>query len=136
MVINGGDNAPVRAGTGMSRCWINGFLLIEVMVAVGIICIAMIPMALTFAKIQKSMRQSYQRAVAIELVDGEMEILLAGEWREFREGTQEYMLRGNSTTNLPGGKTQLTIEGNHVRLAWQPARHGVGGDIVRDGIGK
>jgi len=32
---------------------------------------------------------SYQRAVAMEIVDGEIEILAAGEWLAFKSGAQD-----------------------------------------------
>ena len=71
-------------------------------------------------------------AVPMELVDGEMEILVAGEWRAFAPGTHDYPLRGAAATNLPPGRCQLTITTNLLRLEWKPdQRRGVGA-VVRE----
>jgi hypothetical protein len=68
----------------------------------------------------------------MELIDGEMEILLAGEWHSFADGTQPYMLHADTSTNLPPGKTTLTITGKHLRLDWMPATKRPGGEVVRE----
>jgi hypothetical protein len=102
----------------------------------AVVAIAMLPIMGTYARVQKSVRLSYQHAVAMELVDGEMEVLLAGEWREFPAGPQPYALRGAAATNLPSGKTVLTITGNRVRLEWMPDKLGVGGGVTREALAK
>lgn len=106
--------------------------MLELTVAMAILTIAMLPLAFSFQQEEKLLRSSYQRAVAMELVDGEMEILLAGEWRSFQQGTQDYLFRGASVTNLPPGKATLTITGKHVRLDWLPAKKTSGGEVVRE----
>ena len=113
-----------------------GSLLIEAVVAMAVIALAMLPIMGTYARIQNSVRFSYQHAVAMELVDSEMEVLLAGEWREFPAGPQPYALRGDAATNLPPGKTVLTITGNRVRLEWTPDKHGMGGPVLREAVAK
>jgi hypothetical protein len=98
----------------------SGTLMVELVVAIAIMALAMMPLAYSFAQEHRLQRSSYQRAVAMELLDGEMEVLLAGEWRAFKEGTQPYSFRADSAKNLPPGSAQLTIQGNHVRLEWRP----------------
>ncbi len=95
-------------------------LATELIVAMSILVLAMMPLAYSFAQEQKLVRNSYRRAVAMELIDGEMEILMAGEWRAFNPGAQPYSFHAASATNLPPGKATLTITGRHLRLDWQP----------------
>ncbi|MDB6112006.1 MAG: hypothetical protein JWR69_3756, partial [Pedosphaera sp.] len=66
--------ASRRAKRDGRRC---GALSTELIVAMAILVIAAMPLALSFAQEGKVLRQSYQKAAAMELVDGEMEILLA-----------------------------------------------------------
>jgi hypothetical protein len=110
----------------------SGVLTTELIVAMAIISIAMLPLAFSYVQEEKLLRGSYQRAVAMELVDGEMEILLAGEWRAFPEGAQPYSFHAESATNLPPGKATLTVTGKHLRLDWLPAKKSSGGEVVRE----
>lgn len=113
-----------------------GALLMEMSVAMALLLCALMPLALSFAKEQRYLRSCYQRAVAMEIVDGEMEVLLAGEWRAFKEGVQSYQPPGNALTNLPPGKFELAVTGQRLRLEWQPAVKDHGGAVVREAIAK
>jgi hypothetical protein len=78
------------------------------------------------------LRAEYFRGTAMEIVDGEMEVLAAGEWRDFSEGSQPYTVHARAATNLPPGHFQLTKTGNHLRLEWTSNhRQGIG-TIVRE----
>ncbi|HWF19223.1 MAG TPA: hypothetical protein VG754_08145 [Verrucomicrobiae bacterium] len=110
----------------------SGSLVTELVVAMAVLVLAIIPLAFTYPQEEKLLRSSYQRAVAMEIVDGEMEILLAGEWRSFKEGAQPYTFRAQSATNLPPGRAELTVAGKHLRLDWQPAKKASGGEVVRE----
>jgi hypothetical protein len=68
----------------------------------------------------------------MEIVDGEMEVLLAGGWRDFTTGIHSYPVHAHAGQNLPDGQFQLTIQTNLVRLAWQPAEKNHGGAVVRE----
>lgn len=109
-----------------------GALMTEMVVAMSFLMVAMLPLALSFAKEQRYLRSCYQRAIAMEIVDGEMEVLLAGEWRAFKNGAQEYAPRGEALKNLPAGKFELTITGRQLRLEWLPAAKNHGGHVVRE----
>ena len=109
-----------------------GALMTEMVVAMSFLMVAMLPLAFSFAKEQRYLRSCYQRAVAVEIVDGEMEVLLAGEWRAFKNGVQEYSPRGGAMKNLPAGKFELTITGRQLRLEWLPAARDHGGKVVRE----
>ena len=101
-----------------------GFMMTEMVMAMGILIIAMLPLSYSI--------NSYQRAVAMEIVDGEIEILAAGAWHSIPEGTHSYTVRANALTNLPPGQFQLTRTGEHLRLQWASTKkHGIG-PVVRE----
>lgn len=109
-----------------------GALMTEIIMAMAILTIAMMPLAYTFSSEQKLAKSAYQRAVAMELVDGEMEILLAGGWRGFKDGAQPYEFHGAAATNLPPGQATLTITGKHLRLEWLPDKQRAEGRVLRE----
>ena len=109
-----------------------GALITELMVAMAIIVIALFPLAFSFAQEAKFLRASYNRSVAMEIVDGEVEALLAGEWRSFQEGAQDYAPHARAETNLPSGKFQLTLTGHRLRLEWLPSEKDQGARVVRE----
>jgi hypothetical protein len=113
-----------------------GMLMTELVMAMAIFVIAVLPLACSFAQEQKLLRAYYHRAVAMEIVDGEIEALAAGEWRSFNEGAHEYAVRANSVTNLPPGKFLLTVSGKRIRLEWLPEGRGRGGKVIREAIVK
>lgn len=100
----------------------SGSLIVEALVALGILSVASLPLLSVYVFSQRSLRNSYQRGVAMELIDGEMEVLLAGEWREYHPGPQPCELHGDALKNLPSGHAQLTVTGRHLRLEWLPDR--------------
>lgn len=107
-------------------------MMAELLVAIAIFLVALLPIAYSFTAERKLARVDYERAVAMEIVDGEMEVLVAGEWRAFPSGTHPYAVNAQARTNLPPGQFTLTIESNKVRLAWQPAVKRHGGPVVRE----
>lgn len=109
-----------------------GMLLTEMMVGMAIFVIAILPIGYAFMIDAHWARANYQRAVAMEVVDGEMEILAAGEWRSFPEGTHPYAVHANSATNLPPGQLLLTRTGNHLLLEWKPDKPQGIGSVTRE----
>lgn len=104
----------------------------DLMVGLSIFALALLPLGISFAKEMQLVRASYWRGVAMEVVDGEMEILAAGEWQAFADGQSAYPVHSPAATNLPPGTLQLTKSGKHLRLEWQPKeRKGVGA-VVRE----
>ena len=110
----------------------NGWLVAELMIAVAIVAIAMIPLAFSFRGEQRLVRGHYQRVIAMEIIDGEMEALRAGQWREHVEGEREYRITAGARTNLPTGQFMITRSNNFFRLEWQPAKRGAGGIVRRE----
>jgi len=109
-----------------------GWLVAELMVAVSIIAIAMIPLAFSFRGEQKLARAHYNQVVAMEIIDGEMELLNAGQWRACLEGEHEYKVTAHSASNLPPGKFIVTRSNDWLRLDWRPAKRNTDGVISRE----
>lgn len=108
-----------------------GSLSVELTVAVGILVTVLMPLSVSFAREQALVRSLYHRAVAIALVDGETEVLQAGEWRRFPPGTHAYTVHARALTNLPPGRFTFTLTTERARLEWQPEAGG-GGPVVRE----
>ena len=101
-------------------------LLAEMTVAVVLMAGVLIPLTVGFFKEAKQMRDLYLEAVAMEIVDGEMEILAAGGAEGISAGSQPYAINAAAATNLPPGKFTLTREGKTLRLEWranEPLEH-------------
>jgi len=107
-------------------------LTTELIIAISMVSIAVLPIGLGLLGEQKLCRAYYHRAVAMEIVDGELEVLAAGEWQAFPQGTQRYAPRAEAARHLPRGRFELGINGRHVRLAWHPERPDRGGAVVRE----
>lgn len=109
-----------------------GALMIELIVAMAILVGALLPIAYSLAAEKRLVRALYQRAVAMEIVDGEMEVLAQGGWRAFANGVTEYPVRALAATNLPPGKFLLTLAPERVRLEWRPSVKTHGGPVLRE----
>ncbi len=109
-----------------------GLVLVELVVVIAILAIALLPLGYAAGSTARRFRAEYQRAVAMEIVDGEMEILAAGEWRAFPEGPQPYPVDAKAAANLPPGKFELTRAGNHLRLQWASTEKRGIGVVVRE----
>ena len=95
-------------------------------VAVVLMAGVLIPLTVGFFKEAKQMRDLYREAVAMEIVDGEMEILAAGGAEGISAGSQPYAINAAAATNLPPGEFTLTREGKTLRLEWranEPLEH-------------
>ena len=111
-------------------------MMIELVVALGILMAAMIPLGYSFAQEKRLGRVYYWRAVAMEIVDGEMEILAAGDWHRFPEGTHTYPVTALAAKNLPRGQFVLNVRGQRLQLQWQPADSRDGGPVIREATWK
>jgi len=109
-----------------------GFMVSEMVMAMGILVLAILPLSYSVNSDARLLRATYQRSVAMEIVDGEMEILAAGAWRNFPEGAHPYAVHANAAANLPPGQFQLTRTGQHFRLEWSSAKKQGIGPVVRE----
>jgi len=108
----------------------------ELLVATTLLVVVLMPIAYAIVWDLRTARSCYDRAVAMEIVDGEMEILAAGEWRTFSPGAREYPVHSLAAANLPPGRFLLTVQTNLVRLEWQPDWKAHGGAVVRETLVK
>jgi hypothetical protein len=113
-----------------------GLLTTEMVVAMAILVLCLIPLAYSFIRDQQLCRHYYQRAIAAQIVDGEMEVLVAGAWRAYPIGTHPYAVRAAAVKNLQSNRFVLTRAGNRLRLEYQPAGRVAGAKVVREGMGK
>jgi hypothetical protein len=113
-----------------------GALITEALIGMAIFAVAVLPLSVSFMTNQSTVKRLYQKAVAMEAIDGEMEILSAGEWHLFKEGAQPYAIEAAHAKNLPRGATTLTVTGNHLRLEWKPEDGRIAKPIVREAVGK
>ena len=119
-----------------SRCSSCGALHADLLAALFVLVVAMIPLAVGFVSDQKILRAHYRHAVAMEIVDGEMEVLVAGEWRAQPEGTRPYEVKAAAAKNLPPGKFIFTRTGTTLRLEWVPDKGGPGSRVIREEVGR
>ena len=112
--------------------WPGGFAATELLVAVSLLLVAVLPLAYAFTSDARLLRAGYERAIAMELVDGELEVLAAGGARGFAPGTHPYTLHGAAATNLPPGVCRLTVATNLLRLEWKPDKARGVGAVVRE----
>lgn len=109
-----------------------GLLMTDLVVSMALLCIAIIPIVMGLAQERRYLRANYHHAIAMEIVDGEMELLVAGEWRNYPDGTHQLTPRANATANLPLGRFQLTVAQKQLRLEWLPNQAGHGGRVCRE----
>jgi hypothetical protein len=109
-----------------------GWVMADLVMAMGILVVAMMPLAVSFVREQKLCRIYYFRGLAMELVDGEMEVLLAGYHKNFPEGVHPYPIKRTAAANLPPGDFILTVQPKHLRLEWLPRKRGSGGKVSRE----
>lgn len=114
------------------QCRQRAWLMVELLAAMVLLGAAMIPLAYSLASEKRLARAYYQRVVAMEIVDGEMEVLAAGDWRRYPKGKSEYPVSAAAASNLPEGRFILEINERWVRLEWQPATRHHGGKVARE----
>lgn len=122
-------NKKLSSGIGFRQA--HGFLMVDLVVGMAILALAIMPLAFSFARERQLLRADYSRAVAMEIVDGEMEILAAGEWRDYPDGLQIYTVHARAAASLPPGRFQLTKTGKHLRLEWKSDKPRGIGMVVR-----
>ena len=109
-----------------------GGLQIDLMVALAILVMAVIPLSHSVRHERQICRGQYYRAVAMSIVDGETEILKAGAWQSFDIGEQDYPITAEAITELPHGRFHLTRTKDTIKLEWIPDRDQNGGRVVRE----
>lgn len=106
--------------------------MVDLLAALALLLAAILPIAYSLASEKRLARSLYQRAIATEIVDGELEILAAGEWRAFGPGQHGYNVHGGAASNLPPGRFTLRVDTHKLRLEWHPSLPHFGGLVVRE----
>jgi hypothetical protein len=116
--------------------WKQGSMSIELVLALTIVTTILLPLGFSFVEEQHACRVYYWRAVAMEAVDGEMEVLAAGEWRAFPQGVQPYVVHSESAKYLPPGKFVLRVHERNLHLEWRPDKMRNGAPVIREAVGR
>lgn len=124
MVIRLSSNTTARSQ--------RGFMVAELVLTILVLAVAMIPLAYSFNLERKLVRAQYDRVIAMEIVDGEIELLRAGEWRSLAEGKHPYAISAGAAKNLPPGNFIAERAVKTIRLEWLPAKRGAGGRVARE----
>jgi hypothetical protein len=107
-----------RTDVSRQRGWFN----VDLLVALGLLAAVVLPLAFGMASERRLLQAEVQRASVVMLLDGELEVLLAGEWRRFNDGETVLSPRGLAAQKLPPVKCVLQKNGRHLRLEWRPDR--------------
>ena len=121
----------MRALPSIDRPRRAAFVMVDLIVAISLLLIAILPIAFAFHHERTLARGYYHRVIANEILDGEFETLMAGEWKAYPEGRQAYTVDHLAATNLPAGEFLLTRRGTTIRLEWRQDGKRTG--LVREG---
>jgi hypothetical protein len=110
----------------------SGFLEVDLLVGLAILSLAIVPVGFSFARERQVLKIEYIHSIANEIVDGEMEILAAGDWKNYPDGSQNYSVHADAAACLPPGHFQLTKTGNHLRLEWNSDWKHSGAPVIRE----
>ena len=115
--------------TRVARC--RAFLQLDVAVAITVLALVFIPLSISSSGDLDLARRHYFEAVALQLIDGEMDVLLAGERRKHTTGKHRITPIGEAVQNLPEGEFVLTVHDQKLTLAWVPNKRAKWGRVER-----
>ena len=115
--------------TRVARC--RAFLQLDVAVAITVLALVFIPFSISSSGDLDLARRHYFEAVALQLIDGEMDVLLAGERRKYTIGEHRITPVGEAVQNLPEGEFVLTVHDQKLTLAWVPTKRAKWGRVER-----
>jgi hypothetical protein len=115
--------------TRLARC--RAFLQLDVAVAITVLALVFIPLSVSSSGDLDLARRQYFEAVALQLIDGEMDVLLAGERRKYTPGEHQIKPVGEAVQNLPEGEFVLTVHDQKLTLAWVPTKRAKWGRVER-----
>ena len=107
------------------------FLQLDVAVAITVLALVFIPLSVSSSGDLGLARRQYFEAVALQLIDGEMDVLLAGERRKYTPGEHQIKPVGEAVQNLPEGEFVLTVHDQKLTLAWVPTKRAKWGRVER-----
>ena len=107
------------------------FLQLDVAIALTVLALVFIPLSMSSSGGLDLTRRHYFEAVALQLIDGEMDVLLAGERRKYTTGEHRIKPVGDAVQNLPEGEFVLTVHDQKLTLAWVPTKRAKWGRVER-----
>ena len=112
-----------------ARC--RAFLQLDVAIALTVLALVFIPLSVSSSGDLDLARRHYFEAVALQLIDGEMDVLLAGEHRKYIPGEHRIKPVGDAVQNLPEGEFVLSVQDEKLTLAWMPKKLAKWGRVER-----
>ena len=107
------------------------FLQLDVAIALTVLALVFIPLSVSSSGDLDLARRHYFEAVALQLIDGEMDVLLAGERQKYTSGEHRIRLLGKAVQNLPEGEFVLSVQDQKLTLAWVPKKLAKWGRVDR-----
>ena len=107
------------------------FLQLDVAIALTVLALVFIPLSVSSSGGLDLARRHYFEAVALQLIDGEMDVLLAGERQKYTTGEHRIKPVGDAVQNLPEGKFVLTVQDEKLTMAWVPTKRAKWGRVER-----
>ncbi len=107
-------------------------MMVELLVAIALLTGALLPIAFSIGSEKRLARTIYERAIAMEIVDGELEVLATGEWKALGPGSHAYHPKGAALANLPKGEFFVRIDPAKIRLEWISAKNPNQAAVVRE----
>ncbi|HJO08437.1 MAG TPA: hypothetical protein QGH16_01205 [Verrucomicrobiota bacterium] len=107
------------------------FLQLDVAIALTVLTLVFIPLSVSSSGGLDLARRHYFEAVALQLIDGEMDVLLAGERRKYTPGEHRIKPVGEAVQNLPEGEFVLSLQDQKLTLAWMPKKFAKWGRVER-----
>jgi len=107
------------------------FLQLDVAIALTVLALVFIPLSVSSSGDLDLARRHYFEAVALQLIDSEMDVLLAGERRKYTTGEHRIKPVGDAVQNLPEGKFVLTVQDEKLTMAWVPTKRAKWGRVER-----
>jgi hypothetical protein len=108
-----------------------GGVLMELIVGLALLAGVLLPLAGGFVSQRRMAAQLSKRLVLMELIDGELEFIAAGRWKEFNEGTNSFLIETPAGFVPPAGRSYLIRESDRFRLVWEPEAKTALGTIER-----
>ncbi len=121
----------MMAGKQNRRKECGSALFAEITVALVLVAMVMVPLTLSLSKERREVRRLYYKAVAMEIVDGEMEVLAALDPDDI-PASGSHDINATAADNLPPGRFILTREDTAFRLEWRSDPHLPGLQVVRE----
>lgn len=116
-----------------SRQRTRGALSVELVIALAMFLIAFVPLGVLATRESRLARSLYFRAVAGEILDGELEVLLAGGWKSLSPGTNDLFVRAEATNSLPPGRFVAVFDPPRLMVQWRAQKPHTGADTLRRG---